>query len=78
MQKGNRKPMTARKPTPYHVSSAVNEAAEEIAAAIRSLENAAFEENLPAIDQIRTLSKALVNNQKAIRLLESIGAKTRP
>lgn len=78
VRKGNKYPMTARKPTPYHVSQAVNEAAENLAAAIRNQEEALFTTESNPLETIRKQSRALSSMQKAIRILESVGAKTRP
>lgn len=69
--------MTAPREWPNNAAHARDQAAEEAVEAIRALQ-AVLEKDLPREEMIRKIARAAISCQVIARLLEGVGAPTRP
>ena len=63
-------------PWPYQAKAARDEAAEQAAAALNNVVPLA--EEITDLQHLRRVTKAIFHMQNALRLLESVGAQTKP
>ena len=70
--------MTNPQRWPYVAKDARDRAAEYLNVALHHLEPMVTDEAMSETERVRRLSVAVVMVQKSIRLLESVGAQTRP